>query len=299
MHLLPFFLVERFAGFLAFLLFRVIRYRRDVALENLQHAFPEKTAAEREAIAYASYRHFALLILEFLKVTHWKREDVHRLKFHFDAQTLDIMENRAKEGGIVVSGHLGNWEMAIVKLASGYIREPIAVQKRQKNRLVDQKTIEMRERWGIKMIHSRGAIARLTTALKQKKVVALLADQDAGSRGCFVNFFGRPAATPVGPAVLHLRTGAPMYFLGCIRTGRQTFDCTLREIPYRGDRTVTDENITAVTAGFTRMLERYVRRYPEQYLWMHQRWKTRPVLDGGKTWPPGSMGLAPSRKPRT
>lgn len=276
-HGLPGPVLEALAGLLTFLIFDVIRYRRRVALDNLAHAFPEKSLRERERIARAAARHFALLLLEFMKLSGWDAATLQRkARFEMDAETRDILENRSKTGGIMVSGHFGNWEVAIAMMASQYWGAPVVVQKRQKNRWVDRKTIDMRERWGVRMVYARGAVRALLQALRERRMVVLLADQDAGRNGAFVPFLNRIASTPVGPAVLHLRSGKPLYFGANLRVGRYRYKIIVREIDYSGPAEISSENIAAVTAGYTALLEELVRLYPEQYLWMHKRWKTRP-----------------------
>ena len=274
--------LEIIARIIAFLGFKIIKYRRDVALENLRYAFPEKSPKDREKIAYRSYRHFALLIFEFMKLSGWTaRELAKHVAFTPDPQMHAFLETHKNKSGILVSAHLGNWEMAIAILASQYFEMPVVVQKRQQNRLIDEKTIAMRARWGLKMIYSRGAIRKLRTALNDQRVVALLADQDAGESGSFVPFLNRLASTPAGPAILHLRSKAPIYFGSSIRTGRYQYKGVIIPIEYHGSYELTNENIDAVTAGFTRQLETVVRKYPDQYLWMHKRWKTR-LSEGGR-----------------
>ena len=274
-HFLPMAVLEILAQIVVFFGFNIIKYRRDVALENLRYAFPEKSPQEREAIAYRSFHHFALLIFEFIKLSGWNDKKLAaKVKFTFDPQAQAILDTLKKNGGILVSGHFGNWEMAIAMLASRYFEMPAVVQKRQQNRFIDEKTIAMRTRWGVRMIHSRGAIRKLRTALNEQRVVALLADQDAGESGAFVPFMNRAASTPAGPAMLLLRSRASLNFSAAIRTGRYQFSGVIVPIEYHGGYELTHENIAAVTAGFTRELEALVRKHPEQYLWMHRRWKT-------------------------
>ena len=276
---LPAFLLKPFADFIAFIVFKIIKYRREVALDNLRHAFPEKSTDEHFRIAYHSCRHFVLLILEFMKLASWNEAQLEKIiTIERTPAVEEMLEGAKGQGAIVVSGHFGNWEMAIAYLASRFFEGATVIQQRQKNGLIDRHVADMRRRWGIKIIYSRGAVNNALTSLKKNQFLALLCDQDAGQRGAFVPFFGRMASTPVGAAVLHLRSKAPLFFGYSVRKGKFQYEGFVSPIEYRGNYQVNTENIEKITAAFTAQLEKFVRIYPEQYLWMHQRWKTaRPV----------------------
>lgn len=278
---LPGFVLKLFADIIAFIGFKVIKYRREVALENLANAFPEKSPQDRFQIAYGSYRHFALVILEFMKLASWTPEqleemiDIERTK-----EVEDMLAETRGKGAVLVSGHFGNWEMAIAYLASRFFEGASIIQLRQKNTLIDQHVVKMRRRWGMEIIYSRGAVNNALSSLKANQFVGLLCDQDAGARGVFVPFFGRMASTPVGAAVLHLRSKATLFFGFSVRIGKFKYKGYVTPIEYNSDYEVNTENIQKITAKFTAQLEKYIRQYPEQYLWMHRRWKTQP--EGGK-----------------
>ncbi len=279
-QLLPYPVLEALASGIAFLAFRVIRYRREVALDNLAHALPEKSPREHLAIAYHSYRHFALLILEFMKLSSWSPERLDRMvNLERTKEVETLLEQVKGRSAIMVSGHFGNWEVAIAYLASRFFEGASVIQQRQKNSRIDRHVADLRRRWGIEIIYSRGAVNNALGSLKENQFVGLLCDQDAGTRGVFVPFFGRMASTPVGAGVLHLRSRAPLFFGISIRAGRFQYKGVVEPIEYRGDYEVNTENIQKITAAFTAKLERYVRQYPEQYLWMHRRWKTQYVQE--------------------
>ena len=276
-HLLPNASLDRLATAIAFLSFRVLKYRRAVTLENLAHAFPEKPATERERIAYASYRHFALLMLEFMKISAWDLATLEsRISFEPPSVEQALTHRFRGKGFVLVSGHFGSWEMIAAYLAARHFPGGMGIIKRQRNFYIDRYVKEMRQRWKLKLTYSRGGIADCLKNIQQQRFGGLLCDQDAGRRGVFVPFMGRPAATPVGAAVLHLRSGTPLVFGCAIRDGLFKYRGVFKVIEFEGDHAVTQENIVRVTTAFTRELEKVVRLYPEQYLWLHRRWKTRP-----------------------
>lgn len=282
--LLPAAALKPLAMLFAALFFHIFRYRHQVTLDNLAEAFPEKPPAERRRIAFQCYQHFALSIMEFFKLASYTPADLEQMIIVEDPESLQQLARSAK-GTILVSGHFGNWELAIALLATRYWKGAAAVQKRQHNYLVDRYTIEARKRWGVEIIYSRGAVARGLSILAQNKILALLCDQDGGKNGVFVPFFKRMASTHKGAAALFLRSRANLIFGCCVRTGRLQYKGIALPIVYEGDFQMTPENITAVTEKFTTALEHYVRQYPEQYLWFHKRWKTQyyPLLEEIKT----------------
>ena len=274
-HLTPGFLLGPVASGLAVLVFSVIRYRREVALENLTYAFPDMSSAERKKIAFGSYRHFALLILEFMKMSSWDVDDLEKMVRIEKTPAIDaIVEASQGQGTILVSGHLGNWEIAIALLASKYFDGVSVIQARQRNFILDKYIADMRRRWGIEIIYSRGAVKHALTSISRKRLLGLLPDQDGGKRGVFVPFLGRMASTQVGAATLHLRSRSSMIFGGCVRIGQFKYRGFLIPVNIDSSLKLNRENVQSVTAKFTAELEQLIRQYPEQYLWMHRRWKT-------------------------
>lgn len=264
------------AGGLAFLAFRLLKIRRRVSLDNLRIAFPEKTEYWRRRTAYASYRHFALLILEFMKLNSRAPRDIRALVRAGNRDTGDLRRYLSTGKGVVlVSGHFGNWEMGIAYLNTlGF--QSAAIQQRQKNPLVNERMKRLREKWGMEIIYPRGAVNNCVRAIREGKMAVLLGDQDAGQRGIFVPFFNRLSSTPPGAAAIALKSGAPLYFAASVRTANNRFRITVEKIAMPGDARFTPENVRRLTAGYTAALEQWVRRYPEQYFWMHRRWKTPP-----------------------
>ena len=132
----------------------------------------------------------------------------------------------------------------------------------------------LRERWGMEIILPRGAVDQSVIALKNKKVVALLGDQDAGKRGTMVPFLGQMSATHIGAAALYLKTGVPLFIGTCARIKTQKFNLNIRPVPLKKSGKKTQVNIEDVTLAMVKELEKSIRKYPQQYFWMHRRWKT-------------------------
>jgi KDO2-lipid IV(A) lauroyltransferase len=253
----------------------VFRIRRRVVDENLLRAFPDRDDAWRRRVARASYRHLGREAVATLRFSRQSAADViARTEVHgFDQLERAVVSG---PGAIVVTGHLGNWEMGGAALAARGI--PVdAVAVRQRNRLFDADLMESRTRLGMRVIR-RGTAARdVFESLRERRCPALVADQDAPRRGLFVDFFGVPASTARGPAVFSLRSGAPI-FLGvalAVPGKRHHYRIELHEVAFepQGD---LGRDVGRLTAAHTLLLERWVRTAPHQYFWQHQRWKRSP-----------------------
>jgi KDO2-lipid IV(A) lauroyltransferase len=191
---------------------------------------------------------------------------------------LETLESALAEGrGVVlVSGHLGNWEIAGAALAARGI--PLdAVTKAMANRRFGEDLEATRTRLGVRVVDMSDAPRKVLRSLREGRVVALVADQNARDQGVFVPFFGVPAATFRGPALFALRSGAPIFVGACLREpGRPLrYRAFTRRIDFTpsGD---LDTDIVRLTEAHTAVLEQAVRQAPEQYFWQHKRWKTRP-----------------------
>lgn len=269
---LPEFLLIPKANFFAFLAFRILKIRRDVALENLKIAFPEKSDSERIEIAYGSYKHFALMILEFMRLIRWTPE---QLKKMVQFESVEILEKLIEEnkGIIINSAHFGNWEIS-VSYFSEFWMPTTGVQQKQKNPYIDKRMAAHRNRWGMQIIYSRGAVKNSLKALEQKRMLGLLGDQDGGVNGIFVPFFGKMASTPPGPALIRVKSQAPIVFVYAIRVGRFKFRIGIEPLNIEDNFELTEENLKSITRAYLEILEKYIQKYPEQYFWMHRRWKT-------------------------
>ena len=274
-RLLPEGLLEPLGTRLARLFFYRFAYRRKAALENLAIAFPEKSVADREAIAFASTRHFVMVALEYFRMGGWSTARLlERTELINPERDRPFLEGRDGEPVIFITGHFGSWEVAAARVAASFSGVANAVLKRQRNPLVDARIVQMRRRWRLEPMYADGAVRKGIRALRAGEWIGLVNDQDGGRGGIFVPFFGKMASTMVGGAAMHLKTGAPLVFMAALRTGTLQYRIVLERVtvpPLQGDAA---EQMRIVTAAFTEVLERWVRQYPEQYLWMHRRWRT-------------------------
>jgi KDO2-lipid IV(A) lauroyltransferase len=201
-----------------------------------------------------------------------ERSTVHGL----DAMRAAV---EARTGVVIVTGHLGNWEVGSACLAARGLEMDVVMQ-RQSNPLADAAINANRERLGIHPIDRRHAAKLGLRTLRQGRILGFASDQDARSGGIFVPFFGRPASTHRGPALLALRTGAPLFAATGLRAPDGRYDCRLQriEVSREGD---PDGAVARLTSAYTAVLEAAIRSAPEQYLWQHRRWKSVPPSDAG------------------
>jgi KDO2-lipid IV(A) lauroyltransferase len=215
------------------------------------------------------------MAMEYARFPILSREDVLNACDVEGVEQLDWVVKNGK-GALVVAGHFGNWELLGACLARrGY---PISyLVGQQKNRLVDDLMNKHRACMGSGIIHMGVAMRGVIRTLRGNGWVAMLADQDGGPAGVFVDFLGRKASNHQGPAVFSLRTGAPILFGSTIRLPGGRHRIVFELLRFDGLTDATPENIQTVTQAYTTLLEKWIRQYPDHWFWMHRRWKTRPL----------------------
>ncbi len=267
----------RLAEGLAALIYRVDKRHRKVAMENLRLAFGDQySELERDQIVRGVYRHFCMMLMEILHIPRkihpltWRE----RIKLSGQGPTLE----RMLRGGpiILLTGHFGNWEMA------GYLFGVFGFPSSSVARTLDNPYLErflrsFRMRTGQKLIPKKGGYEEMLEVLQSGGVLSFLADQDAGQRGLYVDFFGRPASTHKAIALLAIEHNAPILVGYARRIGPGfRYEVGCEDIIEPGELTGTAEDVRLMTQRYTSALERIIRRDPEQYLWLHRRWKHQP-----------------------
>ncbi len=275
LQLLPHEAALRAGRLLGLFVFNVIRLRRKVVLENLRAAFPEKGETEIHRIAVNTYKNFAMSLVEYARLPVTSDEEMRERIMVKGLEHFD--EALARSGGaVLVTGHFGSWElMGASLIAHGYPMHFLVGE--QKNKAVDDLMNRLRVSKGIGIIKMGAAMRSVLKALRGNEFVAMLCDQDAGSHGVFVDFLGRPASTPVGPASFALRTGACLIAGFILREDLSHHRVILEEPILLSPTGNREEDERQYTQAHTSLLERYVRQRPDHWLWLHRRWKTRPA----------------------
>ena len=246
--------------------------RRRVTLDNLAEALPERSAEERRRIGRAAYGNMARVVVDALRTLGASRA---QLLAEVEVDDFSPVERALARGRglLVATAHLGSWELFGAAMAQ---RVPLHAVVRSLRGGLNARLVEARERSGLRLIPERGALAATVAALRRNEVVAMLLDQAIGGKhALFVPFFGRPAATTPALSMAALRTGAPTLVVIALREGgRLRFRV---EGPFEMEE--TGERATDLfrhTARVTAAIERVIREAPEQWLWLHRRWKLSP-----------------------
>jgi len=276
---LPLRLVMALGSLVGSLAWRVARDTRRKVLASLAVAFPERPLAEREAIGRGSLRHLAWLAGEVVAPAGYADRIREYVSFHGDAEArLTEVMGRGR-GVIYVTGHVGNWELMARRVAQQFPSVTIAKAgpDPRMNALIER----MRTEGGVGTLWREDprTSRAMIKALKQGKLFGLLIDQDTRVQGVFVPFFGRLAFTPRAAGDLALRFRTPVVAGWVRRRGPRPGDgheIDLVEIPYDPDAADREAESLRITAACTARLEAAIRGRPEEWVWMHERWKTRP-----------------------
>jgi KDO2-lipid IV(A) lauroyltransferase len=259
------------------LMYAVDKKHRDRAMANLRRSFPEFSERQRRTLARRSMQQMVMLFVEVLFTTRLIRFDswadyVELEKFQ---KVLEMLLRRER-GMIMLTGHYGNWEILGYVLATlGF--ETVSIARPLDNPYVSRFLFNVRERTGQRIIAKKGATPEITAELDRKGTVAFIADQNAGTKGMFVDFFGRKASTYKSIGLLAMQYEVPVV-IGYARRvdDRFHFRAGAQDIIYPQDWKNQDDPLRYITQRYTTAIEQIVRAEPGQYWWVHRRWKTRP-----------------------
>jgi len=261
--------------------FRALGRLRRVGIRNLELAFPEMTPRDREATLRSEYRNLGFLLAEFCKMPGYTGEAASRFIRYEGLENYLAARDRGK-GVLVLTGHLGAWELS--SFYHSLMGMPMGmVIRRLDNPLVDAFVNRIRCLHGNRVIHKDDFARGLIASMRAAETVGILMDTNmTPPQGVFVPFFGVLACTASGMARIAARTEAAVVpgFLLWEESEQRYVLHFGEELPVirTGD---AEQDALANTASFTAAIERYVRQYPEQWLWLHRRWKTRPPGEEG------------------
>lgn len=269
--------IGRFVGLLAF---KLDKKRRGIAVDNIKRAFDRSMTDEvARDTAKGAFKNLGMTALEFVKLPWLKRDDLNGYVELAGKENLDRALKKGR-GTIILTAHFGNWELMGVALALyGY---PMDVVVRSSDSPVFEAFITwIRTQCGNIVVPKHRSMRRLLTTLKNNGSAGILIDQNvAHVEGVFVDFFGIPACTNRGPAVLALASKATVLPTFMVREGACHRIIVGKEVELRdtGDK---EGDALANTARMTAIVEDIIRKYPEQWFWVHRRWKTRPQKTEG------------------
>jgi KDO2-lipid IV(A) lauroyltransferase len=261
------------ARVLATLLSDYVRIRHDVIDDNLRHAFPELNDRQRRDLTWRMWEHFFLMIVEVVHAprkihdTNWRDFiEVHQ----GEAMVRAFLDERPT---VLICGHYGNFELSgfvlgILGFPSYTIARPLD------NPHLDKFLNDFRGMTGQYILSKTGSSGQIESILERGGILGLLGDQYAGPKGCWVDFFGRPASSHKAIALFTLGSGAPTIFCYTRRLGRPMRHMLGMQGLLDPRQASPDQlNVKAITEWYTQCLERTIREAPEQYWWLHRRWK--------------------------
>jgi KDO2-lipid IV(A) lauroyltransferase len=274
---LPMETCETLAHAVAHLAYDVLKIRRAIIDDNLAHAFPQQTPAQRRQLALGTWQHMFLMICELSQVprklhdTNWRQHiEISRPEIE-----LFIRQLLSPRPIVVVSGHFGNFEVG--GITAGLLGFPtFTVARPLDNIYLHRFLTRFRQATGQFMLPKQGSAKQLDAILQSGGTMMLLGDQSAGPKGVWVEFFGRPASCHKAVALFSLVNRAPMLFAYTVRVRPLKFRVGLSAV----FDPLTDSDLSGVkrlTQWYNDQLERAVRQYPGQYWWLHNRWKNKPA----------------------
>jgi len=274
LNLFPLKISFKIAKILGIFFFYIDKKHRRRAIDNLKFAFPEKKKEELYKILKNVYINLAKVYVEFLKIPYLT-ENYYKKKIKvIGKENLDkaLLKNK---GIVAITSHLDNWELlGAIVVKMGYNLS--AIYHPMKNPLSDRFIKNIREKAGINLIPMDRAYRGVIKALKDNNLVGFISDQDAGKDGIFIDFFNRPASTFIGPAFFSIKTKAPMILFTLIREKDDAHILYIsKPLPVKVSND-EKEDIYYNTKLWSDELEKWVKKYPEQWFWVHRRWHTKP-----------------------
>ncbi|HEX3999992.1 MAG TPA: lysophospholipid acyltransferase family protein [Pirellulales bacterium] len=251
----------------------VIRKRGDVVDENLRLAFPQLSTEERRNLSRRMWEHLFLMVIEMV---HAPRK-IHDTNWQEYIHVRNIAETMRRffvdRPNVTVSAHFGNFELAgFVFGLFGF--EMFSVVRPLDNRFLDRWVRDFRASNFVRILPKNGSAGEISEMLARQGTLSVLADQHAGPKGCWVDFFGRPASTHKAIALFSLAHDAPLV-VGSFRRagGPMRFELAVEDVADPRSLRPEQQGVAGLTQWYTHCLERMIRRDPDQYWWVHRRWK--------------------------
>ena len=267
--LLPFFILYGISDFFAFLLYNIIKYRKDVVLSNLKIAFPEKTDEERKNIAKKFYQYFTDTMIESLKFISISKKQLLKRS----TGSFDIINELIDKGYNInlMAGHQFNWEYANLLYAINLKIPFVGIYMPIKNKIFEKIFYDLRSRYGTILISASDFKNKMHDVFKNQYMLALAADQNPGAAasGYWLNFFGRATPFVTGPEKGAVKNNAAVVYVGFKKIKRGYYHFTTTLLTAQSAHTKTGE----LTCIYRDILEKTIKEDPANYLWSHRRFK--------------------------
>ncbi len=258
---------------LGILIYYIDYPHRRIVRRNLKFAYPEWADGEVCRVSRRVFQNLGITILEILQMAFFSKEDFLRnIRIKGEEHLLNAVE--CGKGIVIISAHLGNWEAASL-FSPCYFGYPVTVVARNiESGVVNKWIIKLRTRFGNSVIDKEGALPEMTQTLRSGKILALLIDQGTTkSEGVELEFFGKKVTVTPAAAMLALRCKSPVLPVFCIREEDRKLTIIIEppvQLVKSGD---LRDDLKTNTQIMTNVIEKAVRKYPDQWLWLHKRWK--------------------------
>jgi KDO2-lipid IV(A) lauroyltransferase len=259
---------ERLGATLFKLIGRFVKSRQQRVIDNLRMAFPDWPEEKYEPVMWSNFEHFGYVMADFFGGDRRSLEELESIMTFEGREHIDEAFSHGK-GVILLTGHFGNWELIASWFSRSGYKLSVVIRDADTEDVNDAIN-SMRKRPGTRLIPRGNAVKDILLRLRDNEMIGILPDQN--SREIYIPFFGKPAGTVLGPGVIAERTGAVILFAYCVRTGvnQYFFHCDKAVEAIKGEGVKGE----ATMRYFNQRLEDVIRRYPEQYLWMHDRWRS-------------------------
>lgn len=273
--MLPLRLVQWKGGFLGKITYSVFGFRRGVTLDNLRYAFPEKSDEELNRIARGVFKNVGIALFELL---YFPRLTLERIREVVRFKNPEMIHEIYKKGrGIIfLAAHFGSWELLAQGIPACLGIPSLNIAKPQSNPYVDRVIHQWRTRFGNTLVAVDLSVREILKTLGSGGAVGMIADQTAAKENIWIEFFGRNVPTHQGPAVFSLKTGAPLIMLFSVRQPDGSSIILSEEVPASDLNGYTEENVIELTKRHVKITEKYIRQYPDHWMWTHKRWKHVP-----------------------
>ena len=255
----------KLAKSIGLLINKIFPKRKKVAEKNLKIAFPNKSESEIYDLIKLTYQHYMIVMFEFLRQRYLKAKNI---QINIDSVTRDLLSS--DKGLILMTAHLGNWEI-IIPILSQY-KKSTAIVKVQRNSGGDKFLNEARSFKNITLLPMKASKRIMINALLNGEILALASDQNAGSRGIKVSFFGSQASIPKGGAYFHYKTKCPIVVGFCILKKDFSYEFKLRKIEIEENFDNTEDLFLSIHQRYSSLVEEEIKKNPEQYFWFHKKW---------------------------
>ena len=272
-HKIGFKRIPKLAKLLAFIFFYLIPLRKSVVISNLKKAFPDKTGKEIKRIAFDNFVSIGITFMEIMAFQKMNSEEILSL---VDVNNLDLAKKKvdAGKGTILLTAHFGNWELGALYMGLALNKQIDVLVKKQRNRLVANWMTEIREKFTNKEDSLGISIRGLYKTLLGGGVIGIVGDQRGKKKdGIVVNFFNQPTTTFQGFAALGIKNKVPIVVVLSERLSSGKYHIDIEEINYDNLTGTLEEQIKELNQRYMTLLEKKIRKNPEQWLWMHNIWK--------------------------